>query len=109
VLAFGSIWRHSCATYCIRKKKSSDVNKEVNTRREFNPALDNENGFLNTRQACAYLGISMRQLFRLKNEYGVIKFYQHNKTVRFKKEDLDAYMQEFQMLPFNATEGTLSK
>lgn len=56
--------------------------------------------FLNTREASEYLNVSVRHLFRLRNEYGKVKFYQDGRIVRFKVEDLDAYIEQYVEQPF---------
>jgi excisionase family DNA binding protein len=61
-------------------------------------------GYMDTKAACSYLSISRRYLFSLRST-GKIKYYQVNKLVRFKKEDLDAYLEEHVMETFNNKGG----
>ena len=67
------------------------------------------NGYLSSKEAAAYLNCSERHLFNLRNFYGKLKFYQFGRMVRFKQKDLDDFLEEYVMSPFDVKEGELTE
>ena len=65
--------------------------------------------YLTSKEAAAYLNCSQRHLFNLRNFYGKLKFYQFGRMVRFKQKDLDDFLEEYVMSPFDVKEGELTE
>jgi len=65
--------------------------------------------YLTSKEAAAYLNCSERHLFNLRNFYGKLKFYQFGRMVRFKQKDLDDFLEEYVMSPFDVKEGELTE
>ena len=65
--------------------------------------------YLTSKEAAAYLNCSERHLFNLRNFYGKLKFYQFGRMVRFKQKDLDDFLEEYVMSPFDVKEGEFTE
>ena len=65
--------------------------------------------YLTNKEAAAYLNCSERHLFNLRNFYGKLKFYQFGRMVRFKQKDLDDFLEEYVMSPFDVKEGEFTE
>lgn len=65
--------------------------------------------YLTSKEAAAYLNCSERHLFNLRNFYGKLKFYQFGRMVRFKQKDLDDFLEEYVMSPFDVKKGELTE
>ena len=65
--------------------------------------------YLTSKEAAAYLNCSQRHLFNLRNFYGKLKFYQFGRMVRFKQKDLDDFLEEYVMSPFDVKEGEFTE
>lgn len=53
--------------------------------------------YLNVKEACHYMALSKSQLYKLCQRGEIVHYKIGTKSLKFKQEDLDAYMSKFKV------------
>ena len=85
----------------IKKKQGTVDSRSSLITRQIKDSGIVQKRYLTSKEAAAYLNCSERHLFNLRNFYGKLKFYQFGRMVRFKQKDLDDFLEEYVMSPFD--------
>lgn len=69
---------------------------------EYEMGQDSQNEWMSTDGATDYLGVSSATLYRLVDE-GLVIAYRPSRSIRFRRSDLDAYLEAVRIKPGDLT------